>query len=149
MAVSNKRKEVFLESMATTGRITESCQVAGISYEAVRVWRKEDEAFIAAFEESEARYCDKIEKEIERRAIEGWDEPVFQNGTEVGKKRRFSDTLLLALTKSRMAKYRDKAEVDVRVKGQILAIPMLAQTEEGFDELVRKSDSGDAEGAQD
>lgn len=143
MAISSTRRLMFLESLAKTGRILESCKAAGITHETIRVWRRDDEEFADAFADAELEYCEYIEKEIERRAIEGWEEPVFgrdegkDKGTvEIGKKRKYSDTLLLALTRSRMAKYRDKVEAEITVKGQVLAIPIAALNEEMFDKLV-------------
>lgn len=137
MTVSTTRKERFLTSLAETGRILESCATSGISYRSVHRWRKNDEEFRLRFEEAELLYCEKIEREIERRAIDGWDEPVFQNGEQVGSKRRYSDSLLLALTRSRIARYRDKVEVEATHKGSVLVVPAPALSEEAFDELVR------------
>ena len=141
--VSEARKNRFLKTLAKTGRITESADIANVSCEAIRVWRKEDEEFAERFAEAEMRYCDKIEKEVERRAIDGWDEPVFQNGVEVGKKKRFSDMLLLALTKSRLKKYRDKVEVDAKITGQVLAVPLVAVDEGAFSELSKEKPCDD------
>ena len=146
MTVSKERQDRFLESLAKTGRIMESCDAAGISHETLRNWRKIPE-FAEDYSDSELRYCDKIEREIERRAIEGWDEPVFgskgkdEGSGQIGEKRKFSDSLLLALTKSRNARYRDKVEAELTVKGRVLVVPQAALTEEDFNEQVGKDGS--------
>lgn len=150
MTISPTRKTRFLESLAETGRIMESCDAADISHQTLRVWRAEDEEFAEAFIDSELRYCDKIEREIERRAIEGWDEPHFGRdegkdaGTVVvGQKRRYSDMLLMALTKSRIAKYHDKIEAEVTHRGAVIVVPAVALDEKGFDEVLRSQEVGD------
>ena len=48
----------------------------------------------------EVALVERLETEAQRRAVEGWDEPVFHEGREVGKKRRYSDTLLIFTLKA-------------------------------------------------
>src|SRR5262249_4954507 len=49
--------------------------------------------------------------EMRRRALVGWDEPVYQGGKLVGHIRKFSDTLLIfALKAERPEKYRERYE---------------------------------------
>ena len=66
------------------------------------------------FAEAEQRYCDRIEREIDRRAIEGWDEPVHYKGERVDLVRKYSDTLLIFRAKGQMPqKYRDNSAVEL------------------------------------
>jgi hypothetical protein len=51
--------------------------------------------------------------EIRRRAIEGWNDPVYQMGQRVGSVRKYSDVLLIFLAKRLMPEYRDKVTLDV------------------------------------
>ena len=44
--------------------------------------------------------ADILEAEARRRAVEGWDEPVFQKGEQVGVVRKFSDQLLITLMRA-------------------------------------------------
>jgi len=62
-----------------------------------------------------------IEEEITRRAIDGWEEPVFamrrnadgsSEREQVGSVRKFSDALLLALAKRHIPAYRERVAVD-------------------------------------
>jgi hypothetical protein len=47
------------------------------------------------------RRIEEAEKELHRRAVDGWDEPVFDiKGNHCGNKRRFSDACLIFLLKS-------------------------------------------------
>ena len=71
-----------------------------------------------------------IEAELHRRAVTGWDEPVYQKGERVmdtdsdGKPvkasiRKFSDNLLLARARAVLPQYRDKKLLDVVHSGSI------------------------------
>lgn len=52
-------------------------------------------------------YVDTMEREADRRAIQGVDQPVFQNGREVGVVRKYSDVLLMfRLNGQRPEKYK-------------------------------------------
>lgn len=79
---------------------------AGLPYSTFQSWREEDSevelAVRAAYDEGTQRV---IVKELKRRGIDGWDEPVYQGGKRVGKVRKYSDTLLLALVRSRDATF--------------------------------------------
>ena len=61
------------------------------------------------------------EDELQRRSIEGVEEPVYQGGELVGYKRKYSDTLLLGLLKSEDPdKYSDKQQV--QLTGAVLKV---------------------------
>lgn len=64
-----------------------------------------------AYEEARGRGHERIRQEIQRRAIDGVDEPVYQGGEQVGVIRRYSDRLLLALAKAQLPEYRDRVEL--------------------------------------
>jgi hypothetical protein len=55
-----------------------------------------------------------MEDEAMRRAVDGWDEPVYQKGEQVGVVRKYSDSLLALLLRGRRPDvYRDNAQVQV------------------------------------
>jgi hypothetical protein len=56
---------------------------------------------------------DAIRDEVRRRAIEGWDESVYQRGQLVGHVRKFSDALLMMEAKRRDPSYRENPHVEV------------------------------------
>lgn len=97
-----KRKENPYEkllSLISTGfRHSEALRACGL------IWRDVG-LRIAADPEYARRHIDaerireewwqrKREEEADRRAVDGWDEPVYQGGMKVGTIKRFSDTLL-------------------------------------------------------
>lgn len=76
-------------------------------------WRPEGtpsftELWVSAVDEG----TDVFEEEARRRAIDGVDEPVFQQGECVGFMRKYSDTLLVMMLKGRRPEtYRDRQEI--------------------------------------
>lgn len=74
-------------------------------------WVREDAAFSAAYLEATEDAGDRCEAEVHRRAVEGWDEPVYQGGKRVGTIRKYSDRLLELRVKAlRPDKYRERIE---------------------------------------
>ena len=76
--------------------------------------------FDAAFEDAMEEAADLLESEARRRAHDGVEEPVFgslggnQGSGEVGRIRKYSDTLLIFLLKgARPDKYRERQEHQV------------------------------------
>ena len=57
-------------------------------------------------EEAEEDSRDAIREEAHRRAIEGWEEPVYQRGVLVGHVRKYSDAILLKMMAARLPEYR-------------------------------------------
>jgi hypothetical protein len=111
---ASESKARFLAHYRLTGNVTAACELAGISRrQVVYEWREHDETFLNAFQEAGLEATDRLEEEARRRAHDGFEEPVFQGGKQVGTIRRYSDTLLVTLLKAR-APERFRERVDVR-----------------------------------
>lgn len=105
------KKGAFLAAYAECGTVTQAAKAADISRVSHYNWLKEDAEYVKAFAQAHQEACDKLEAEARRRAIEGWDEPVFYEGGECGTKRKYSDTLLIFLMKgNNPTKFGDKME---------------------------------------
>ena len=96
----------FLESYIAIGTISKAAIAAGVSRKTVYNWLKNSDDFRDRFEEVEEDVRDAIREEIQRRAIEGVDEPVYQKGMLVGHVRKYSDALLIKLAQARLPEYR-------------------------------------------
>lgn len=120
---SNRTPEklaAFHEQLAATGNVTAAAEAAGIPRTCIYDWRAEDPEFAAAMDASAQRGLDRAEDELARRGIQGWDEPVYQQGHMVGSVRRFSDTCLIFLLKNRRRDiYGDRQQVDVNAVGDL------------------------------
>lgn len=102
----------FLSAYAECGTVTHAATAAGISRGSHYVWLGEPE-YEAAYSLAHDYACQSLELEARRRAMAGWDEPVFHNGEVCGHKRKFSDALLMFLMKGAMPdKYRDNVKLE-------------------------------------
>lgn len=114
-----KAQRVFLDSLRTDGNVTDACDKAEISRETAYTWREKYTDFAAQWNEAQERFNDRIRMAFVSRGIEGYDEPVVSQGKvvmgsdgQILTVRRYSDTLLLALARSRMPEFREKQQVE-------------------------------------
>jgi hypothetical protein len=103
-----RRQTRFLEVYAGLGVIGSACKAAGVPRGTVERWQAIDKKFarmmLDAFEEAR----DAVEQEVCRRALDGWDEPVYHGGKMVGSIRRYDSNLLIALMKVRKPEFREQ-----------------------------------------
>lgn len=125
-AVSPARQEVFLRELALHGVWARAARAASphSAYGASRSFRslaERDPAFRAKADVAQEEADAAILSEIRRRAIEGVEKPIFQKGQRVFDEfekrpatvKEFSDTLLLALARSRFRDFQDRKQVEV------------------------------------
>lgn len=114
IAVAVKRaaaQKRFLVLFRQTGIVLRACLAAKIGRRTVYDWLQEDPAFKVAYLEAAEDACDTLEEEARRRGAEGWEEPVYQGGEQVGTIRKFSDRMLeLTLKARRPEKFRERYE---------------------------------------
>ena len=85
----------FLEALEKTGIISRAVNVAKISRATYYNHLDADPEFAAKVQQALDRAADLLESEIRRRAVTGWDEPVWHKGEIVGYVRKKSDALLI------------------------------------------------------
>lgn len=102
-----KTREDFLFALAESGNVGKACAAAGIGRQTAYDWREADKDFAAAWDRAQTIATSLLEDESFRRAHDGVDKPVYQNGSLVGTIREYSDTLMIFLLKARDKKYRD------------------------------------------
>jgi hypothetical protein len=106
-----KAQTRFLRDFAMAGVILRSARAAAIGRRTVYDWLRGDEAFKALYVEAEADAKDALLEEARRRAVDGWLEPVYQGGDEVGRVRKYSDALLTTLLKGKLPEtFRERFE---------------------------------------
>ena len=120
----------FLAYYALTGQLQKSAQECGISPATVRSLQKKDPDFAAAMEEAKEDFKEAIERELIRRAVMGWDEPVYQKGELVGEVRKYDSNLLAMLIKKLDPTYKERHEVSVNVSPGVLAVPAAESKED-------------------
>jgi hypothetical protein len=97
---TSRAREAFLTHLAQTSNVTESAELVGMSRRGIYDVRERDEAFRQSWDEAVEIATDLLEKEARRRALDGWEEPVFYRGEEIGKTRLYSDRMLELLLKA-------------------------------------------------
>lgn len=142
---TRERQAYFLEMCLTRGpRLAENAYLAGVCPMTERNHRKNDEEYAEAFAAMQDIWRGRVEEEVVRRGIEGYDEPVFFAGKKAGTIRKFSDNCLLALMRRYDPAYRDGGgaiNIDVGAAGVLVVATPPASPEE-WRERFRKSQQG-------
>jgi hypothetical protein len=92
------------------GMITVAARRAKINVHWVYQWRRDDIMFRERWNQAQLQVGELIEDEAKRRAVEGYDETVYDEaGNVVAKKHKYSDTIMVQLLKGNLPdKYRDR-----------------------------------------
>ena len=115
-----EKDKKFLDLIAGGSTVCDACAAVGYSYNSAYLYRKADPAFDAAWDDANEAATQRMEREADRRAIEGYDKPVYHLGVEVGSERKFSDTLLIFRLKAKRPDvYRERAEVAVTMTDEL------------------------------
>lgn len=125
--VSLKKRQLFLDMLAQTGRVITAAKAAGwVDTSYVHRLRRNDEDFAKAWAQAEEAAADILEEEMTRRAVDGVLEPVFYKGEVVGFKTNYSDQLGMFLLRGlRPGKYNPKqGDTNVNVKFGVAVLPM-------------------------
>jgi len=102
---------VFLRQFEASGEIGPSARTAGINRDTHYHWLQTDPAYRAAYADAEQMRVEILEKELRRRGLVGWDEPIFWRGQKIGDRRVYSDAcLIFALKGEKPNKYRERHE---------------------------------------
>ncbi len=100
MKLTHKKRAIFLASLSECGNVTQAAEAAGVNRVYLYEVRAKDEAFAKSWEEAAKLGALRLEDEARRRAIDGWEEPVWHKGQMCGKVQKYSDTLLIVLLKA-------------------------------------------------
>lgn len=116
-------KELYLAALRTGVTVAEACGAGGFTLRAGAAWRdpkdvRFDAEFATAHVEAYEMGTAVYEAEARRRAIEGWVEPVYQQGKKVGEVRKFDSSLLQMKLKARKpTEYRERMSVEASGPG--------------------------------
>lgn len=106
-----KRREwrpKFLDALAHTGIVTDAARAAHIERKTAYDEYARNPKFAAAWEAALEQAIEGMEIEARRRAVEGFERPIYQGGELVGQVREYSDVLLIFMLKAhRPDKYRE------------------------------------------
>lgn len=94
LKMTPEMKAAILEMLEEVPNITAVRKMFGISSSAIYDARNSDPEWSKAIDEARESGYDMMEEEARRRAVEGWNEPVYYKGECMGEVRRYSDSLL-------------------------------------------------------
>lgn len=135
-------KEKFLVTFRVCGLIGKSSLAAGICPETLRVHREKDAEFGAAIDDAYLTYTETLEAAAHLRAVDGLEEPIYQGGKLVGKKRVFSDHILALMLKRHIAAYREKQSLDININGGVFVAPLSGESSKEWEKRNREDDNG-------
>jgi hypothetical protein len=104
------------------GSAFDAAKAARIQRSTLYNWRSEDKSFAARWAEAVDISIERMEAECYRRAVIGWQEPVFGRNADgntavVGAIRKFSDRLLeVSLKAKKPHEYRENPKLGVAVE---------------------------------
>lgn len=114
------KRAKFLSVLSECGNVTRAAEESSLNRQFLYRYKAQDEAFSAAWEEAAEIGAKRLEDEARRRAVEGWQEPVWYQGDQVGTVRKYSDTLLICLLKAHHPeKYADRQKMDSTLNGSV------------------------------
>lgn len=110
---TEQRKARFLKELAKRANVSAAARAAQVERSTPYGWYKDDPVFAEAWDAAVEVAVDELESEAWRRAAVGVQEPVYQQGKQVGYIRKYSDTLMAILLKAnRREKYMDKQQLE-------------------------------------
>jgi hypothetical protein len=104
-------RATFLAALEASGNVSAAAHRAGVHRCTAYRHRAGESDFRAAWDEALEVALDALEAEARRRALEGWEEPVFHEGKICGHIRKYADRLLMMLLKAYRPEFRDNAPV--------------------------------------
>lgn len=106
-----ERKVSFLKEYLATCSFKKASENTGIPVATAYTWKYRDELFLAMYNECDRLVSILLESEAIRRAYDGVDKPVYQQGELVGMVREYSDSLMKMLLAAKMPeRYNPKVE---------------------------------------
>jgi len=128
--ISDRKKDIFLETLASTGQVQISANVAGYADTShLQRVRRTDDKFAERWEQALEAAADILEDEAQRRAVAGVYEDIYYKGEVVGSQIKYSDQLLMFLLRgAKPGKYRESIRIDATLKGKVgvAVLPMTA-----------------------
>ncbi|MBB5212617.1 hypothetical protein [Microbulbifer hydrolyticus] len=124
--ISEERKNIFLSELRRHGIVRRAAKAAsphadGTHFASASFYklRARDHEFAAAWDDAQELAAAEVEYEIHRRAVEGYEEPVYQRGELVGTITKYSDRLLELRAKGLMPERYAIERRDMRIQGQV------------------------------
>jgi hypothetical protein len=146
IALSKKKRNIFLKILSQTGQVTEAARAVGYtSTQHLHKMRREDEDFAEEWDIALRAAEDVLADEAIRRGHEGVLEPVYYKGYVVGYRPTYSDSLLMFVLRKLNPAYRDQGRGgDTNINFGVAILPMTAQNEGAWEQRAIEMHQGQA-----
>ena len=136
--IPDELKIKFLENLAQCGNVTRAAESVAVSRVYFYLLAQENEEFKEKMNQARALGIEWMEDEASRRAFNGYDEPVFQQGVQVGTVRKFSDQLAMFLLRgNKPDKFKERV-ANENVNVQLERGPYSKLTDEEIDAEIKR-----------
>jgi hypothetical protein len=144
MAVSKKKRKIFLKVLGETGQVTKAAESAGYTTPAfLHKLRRDDEEFAEQWEDAVQTAKYMLEDEGIRRGRDGVMEAVYHKGEIIDYKLVYSDTLLMFMLKKLDPSYRDTGRHgETNINFGIAVLPMTAPNEGAWEQRALDMHAG-------
>jgi len=126
LARARASQGAFLAAYAQLARVDLAAKAAEIGRHTHYDWLKNDPAYPALFAEAQQLATQTLVDEAVRRAYEGTDEPVFHQGQQCGKVRKYSDRLMERLLEWRVPEFKSRQTIEHTGKDGTPLVPLEA-----------------------
>jgi hypothetical protein len=111
------KQEAFLDAYKRTIMVGRACEEAKINRGLLYVWKDTCPDFLEKFNKCRDSIADTIEDEAKRRAVEGYEKPVYQSGQLVGHIQEYSDQLMNTILKAHKPDdYKDRIKTESTIE---------------------------------
>lgn len=129
--MTEEQKDLYFTALRESGLEATSAKQVGVTLTAVRREYELDESFREQCFEAKELMADKLEKEAQRRALEGTTKGIYYQGSHVADETVFSDALLTHLLKGRRPEvFGDKRHLTGDLGGAIQVVIQEFDTDE-------------------
>ena len=128
----------YLAALAVDGRPTKVARELRIHYMSIAALRKEDPAFLEAYSAAMSQAFEHHEDEVRRRAFEGYQRPVFQQGMLVGHITEYSDRLAEMMIRAGKPEIYNPKTIQVLEHSGSIGTKISQMTDEELNEEINK-----------
>lgn len=134
----------FLEGIRLHGRNEMAAHKAGVSLMCIRKWQdknpEEGKLFKQAWELAKVLHGQEIVMQLEKEAIHGHAEPIFdKDGKRVGEKIKYETSLRAMVMRRYDEGYREKTEITHKAETGVMVVPQPLTSVAAWSELVQNA----------
>lgn len=126
--LTRKRLALFAEELKKHGNVSRAAEQIGMARRYLYSLRETHPELKAVWDDSVETFLDVCDSECTKRAVLGWDEPVYQGGQKVGDIHKASDRLLEFILERR--RYPKRHEISGRGGGPIPTVDLSKLSDE-------------------